>query len=190
MTVWFTADLHFGHTNIMRYSRRPFTTVEEMDEALVQRWAARVSPQDTVYVLGDVSFYKADKTRELVARLPGQKFLILGNHDRDESTLKKLFGWMKDLYTLKVPDPDAKEGVQRIVLCHYAMRTWNRSHHGSWHLYGHSHGSLPDDACLCSFDVGVDASSFAPVSYEEVKVRMTTKKFRPVDHHGAEAEEE
>ena len=77
--------------------------------------------------------------------------------------------------------PKAK---RRIVLCHYAFRVWNKSHRGAWHLYGHSHGSLPDDPNSLSFDAGVDCHEFTPISYERVKEIMAEKRFLPVDHHG------
>jgi calcineurin-like phosphoesterase family protein len=64
------------------------------------------------------------------------------------------------------------------------MKVWNKSHHGAWHLYGHSHGSLPDDINSLSFDVGVDSHDYKPISYEEVKRIMKKKIFKPLDHHG------
>ena len=93
---------------------------------------------------------------------------------------------------IKVEDPDAGAamgGVQRIVLSHYAMLVWDRSHYGVWHLHGHSHGSMPDDPTARRLDVGVDAwetdsvKLYRPVSYEEVKARMALKTWRPVDGH-------
>jgi len=73
---------------------------------------------------------------------------------------------------------------QQIILCHYAMRVWDKSHWGIWHLYGHSHGSLPDDPRSLSYDVGVDKNNFTPLLFEEVKEIMSKKTFKPVDHHG------
>ena len=87
---------------------------------------------------------------------------------------------------IKVPDSDAGPAmghVQRIVLSHYAMRIWDRSHFGTWHLFGHSHGSMPDDPTSRSLDVGVDVWNYRPVSYEQIKARMATKTWQPVDGH-------
>jgi calcineurin-like phosphoesterase family protein len=75
-------------------------------------------------------------------------------------------------------------GEQRIDLCHYAFRTWNYSHKGSWHLYGHSHGTLPEIETSLSFDVGVDSWDFYPVSFDEVAAKMATKRFEPIDRAG------
>jgi len=184
--IWFTSDNHFGHKRAIEYAKRPFLTVEAMDAAMIENWNARVHTADQIYVVGDFSFHKLDKTIQILKRLNGQKFLVRGNHDRfDESDLApQYFGWIKDLHTVKVPDPDANGGPQRIVLCHYAFRVWDKSHYGSWHLYGHSHGSLPDDKSTKSFDVGVDAQGFVPVSYQEVKAMMKDRKQQVVDHHG------
>lgn len=78
---------------------------------------------------------------------------------------------------------EIRHNGQRIILCHYAFRVWNSSHHGSWHLYGHSHGSLPDDLGALSWDVGSDNNNFTPISFEQVKEIMSHKTFVPVDHH-------
>lgn len=185
--VWFTSDMHYGHTNIIKYANRPFKHVDEMDQAMEDNWRAVVKPGDTVYVLGDCAFYKdQSKTIRLFQRLPGQKHLVWGNHDkhlRKNPDFVKLFGKVGDLLDIKVPDPDADGGDRRIVLCHYAMRVWNKSHFGAYHLYGHSHGSLPDDPHSLSIDVGVDCWGFTPIKYETVRRRMLQKNFKPVDHH-------
>jgi calcineurin-like phosphoesterase family protein len=181
--TWFTADLHFGHKRMLAPLRR-FSTLDVMDETIVSRWNERVGQKDDVYVLGDVSFYKPDKTAELLARLNGaQKFLITGNHDKNTALLSRFFAWQKDLHTIKVPDLEATDGMRRIVLCHYAMRIWSRSHYGAWHLYGHSHGSLEDLPTSLSFDVGIDCHDYYPFSYDDVKLKMNLKTYQPVDHH-------
>ena len=87
------------------------------------------------------------------------------------------FEWVKDYYELRVPDPDFHKGQQLVVLFHYAIREWNASHHGTYHLYGHSHGTLPDNPKSLSFDVGVDCHDFYPLSYQEVKAIMKTKQW-------------
>ena len=184
--IWFTSDLHIGHKNVIEYANRPFTSVEEMDATIINNWNLFIAPEDTVYVLGDVVFLKLHEAVEKVSALNGHKHLIFGNHDKP---LKKkqaflgLFESSRDYAELKIADKDAKDGVQRIVLLHYAMKIWNKSQHGAWHLYGHSHGSLPDDPHALSLDVGVDAWDMKPVSYDQVKARMKEKTWVPVDHH-------
>jgi calcineurin-like phosphoesterase family protein len=77
--VWYTADPHFGHANIIRYCDRPWPTPEAMDAGLIERWNDRVSPEDTVWVLGDVSL--TPKALGPVRALNGAKILVAGNHD-------------------------------------------------------------------------------------------------------------
>ncbi len=79
---WFTADLHLGHENIIRYCHRPFADVAEMHDTLIQRWNERVDATDEVWVLGDVAMGPIERSLSLVSRLQGRKVLVTGNHDR------------------------------------------------------------------------------------------------------------
>lgn len=80
MSIFYIADTHFGHESILKLCKRPFSTVEEMNEAIVENWNARVKGNDKVYILGDM-FYKATGVKDILTRLKGKKHLILGNHD-------------------------------------------------------------------------------------------------------------
>ena len=163
--TWFTSDHHLGHANIIKHCQRPFQSVEEMDAALIERWNAVVQPKDMVYHLGDLIYRSAKDPLEYLRQINGRIHLITGNHDRD--MLKNLVGWknhyFEEIEQLKV----IKLDHQKIVLCHYAMRVWPDSHRGSWHLYGHSHGTLPPHGN--SFDVGVDGHDFTPLSFQKVR---------------------
>jgi calcineurin-like phosphoesterase family protein len=186
MTVWFTSDTHFGHSNVIEYSNRPYKSVEEMDEALIQNWNECVKPGDLIYHLGDFALSKTRAAVNIPARLNGQKYLVWGNHDKNLRKEKMFAGhwiWQKDLAEITVAD-------QKIVLCHFAMLTWNKSHHGSWQLHGHSHGTLPVDQHSLRMDVGVDPCGMRPISFEEVREVMLKRDFRPVDHHGGRDHEQ
>lgn len=162
--IWFTADTHFHHAAVIDYCKRPFCSVEEMDEAMVAAWNARVSKTDIVYHLGDFALAHDHRlVRKTFGRLAGQKFLVRGNHDI--ATTCEL-GWAAkvDHITMKTI------GDQQLVLCHYAMRVWPGQHQGAIQLYGHSHGNLP--GTHASLDVGVDVWGFAPVSLEDIKRRL------------------
>lgn len=178
--IYFTSDLHLGHKRMLEY--RPFKALYEMDNTIIRNWNTVVDPKDVVYILGDFSFYSRDKTIELLKNLNGHKILIKGNHDKDKRVLGA-FNEVYDLKKIKVPDNDVPRNTQEIVLCHYAMRIWDKKHFGSWHLYGHSHGNMPEDPNSKSFDVGVDAWNYFPISYEQVKEKMKTKGFEALDHH-------
>lgn len=180
--VFFTSDLHLDHKRVIEYSKRPFGTVEEMNEHLISNWNSVVGRGDRVYVLGDFSLGKPDRALWFGRRLMGQKFLVAGNHDEGSrahyESADSPFIWVKDVAYLTVE-------AQKIMLCHYAMLTWRSSHHGSWMLHGHSHGSLPDDPGARRLDVGVDvpAWNYTPVSFEQIKKAMSKKRFMAVDHH-------
>lgn len=211
--IFFTSDLHFGHGNVIKYSNRPFMdqferheydkakanltpaeyreferrfklsrqTVERMDNTMIERFNSKVLPNSTVYILGDVAFYKeVSTTISLLKRMNGRKILIAGNHDKymvKDRAFRDCFEQVRDFMEIKHEN-------QSITLCHYAMLTWNKSHHGAWMLHGHSHGSLPDDNTQLRIDVGVDCHDFYPISFSEVKEIMSKKKYAPIDHHG------
>ena len=153
--LWFTADHHFGHANIIRHCNRPFASAEEMDAALTQLWNETVGPSDLVYHLGDFTLQPLDKFKAIARQLNGQLKIVPGSHDRrwlaqfqaDDPDLRTAHGHaitlLPPLVSLEIPDMREDHYPQVIVLCHYALRVWDRSHYGSWHLYGHSHGHLP-----------------------------------------------
>lgn len=158
--VWFTGDTHFGHSKIIEYCKRPFENVREMDGALVASWNAIVGPDDDVWHLGDFAYRGTKSPGDYLNRLTGRKHLIAGNHDSEESATDP--GWASVQQMAEVVVEST-----RLVLCHYGLRVWPRHHHGSLHLYGHSHGALPGDRQSC--DVGVDVSGYRPVSLTEIR---------------------
>jgi calcineurin-like phosphoesterase family protein len=160
MKTHFTADNHFGHANIIALSARPFATVEEMDERMIHNWNAVVEPGDNVWHVGDFA-YRCDPKRQraIFSRLNGSKHLVPGNHD-DKDTLSLAWASIGQIREITVDG-------QRLVLCHYGLRTWPGSRRGALHLYGHSHGTLPGNSqCL---DVGVDCWDFRPVTLPEIR---------------------
>lgn len=170
---YFTSDHHFYHYNIIKYTQRPFSSTEEMNEAMFQNWNAVIKPDDYVYHLGDFAFCDVYKACDLLDRLNGIKFLIEGNHDRKllkEKRFRDKFGWIDKMAGVEV-------NGQYIILCHYAMRVWDKSHHGSWQLFGHSHAKLPDLPDSLSMDVGVDTNDFKPYSFDDIKQIMSKKTF-------------
>jgi calcineurin-like phosphoesterase family protein len=186
MTTFFTSDTHFAHSNIIKYCKRPYQTAQEMDEDLIAKWNSKVGKGDTVYHLGDFGFAAEPYLDSVIQRLHGTKHLILGNHDktiRKSRQIQSLFASVKDFAELDLYR-------QKIVICHYPLMAWNKSHHGSWQLHGHCHGSLPVDLTQKRIDVGVDCFGYTPVSFEEIKVLMDPRKYVPVDHHGRDYRED
>jgi calcineurin-like phosphoesterase family protein len=195
MTYFFTGDHHFGHRRLLevRNERRvkaglvPFSSRDEMDEFYIEAHNSVVKTGDVVHHLGDISWRPLNETTRIRHRLNGAIVLIRGNHDHRQKWLKDLFyGAIFDVKLFRPCDTN-----QDIWLSHYAHRVWPKSHYGSWHLYGHSHGSLPDDPHSRSIDVGVDVTyesvrPGAPLSFEQIKEIMSHKNFVPVDHHEEE----
>jgi calcineurin-like phosphoesterase family protein len=175
MTLFFTADTHFGHTNIIKYCNRPFETIEEMNYELIKRWNSKVTSGDTVFHLGDFCFGSNNcDFDKYFSQLNGNIVWIKGNHDDLAWNNRQKFQTFSSGYY------EVKINKQAIILCHYAMRVWNKFHFGSWHLFGHSHGTLPDDLNSLSFDCGVDTNNFYPYSLEDVKEKMNNKTFVPI----------
>ncbi len=167
--IWFTADFHFGHNNIIRYCNRPFRSVEEMDQTILDRLNASVKANDILYFLGDFCIGSKAKALEHRKQIRCKKiFAVPGNHDKQVRKLTDEFSWFSNLAEISIHG-------QPIVICHYAMRVWNRSHHGAWHLYGHSHGNLPDTPTSLSMDVGVDTHDFRPWHFDEISLLLTEK---------------
>lgn len=176
MAIFFTADPHFGHANIIRFCGRPFANVREMDDALIANINAVVAADDRLYILGDFCMAGRDPARYVRAcasyraRIACRDVvLIVGNHDQpDAPGFRDLFSEVHGLLDLCI------EG-RYLTLCHYAMRVWNGSHRGSWQLYGHDHGTLADDPRLLAFDVGVDCHGYRPLSFAEVAAEMARR---------------
>ena len=134
--IFYIADWHYNHANILSYDNRPFKTVEEMDAALVERWNATVTSADTVYVLGDMFWGGETKAVPVLDSLNGKKILIKGNHDRCKNTeFRKRFDQISGY--LEITDGD-----RHVVLCHYPMPCFKNHFHGWYHLYGHVHNSF------------------------------------------------
>lgn len=220
--VFFTADTHFGHGNIIKYCHRPFLTerdkealksnggkwhdgswkgefasnwrltydaVEMMNDHLINQINTIVGVDDTLWHLGDWCFANKQeyyrKARYYRDRIKCQNInIIWGNHD--DRSIRDIFDKSYDLYQITV-------NSQKIVMCHYAMAVYDKSHRGAWQLYGHSHsGAEPwmdkNMPGRRSIDVGVDnmkkiLGEYRPVSFDELNEMMSNKEGFSMDHH-------
>lgn len=185
-SVWFTADLHFGHKNILEYGRgEKFNTIEEHDEYIAKTWNENIRPGDRVYILGDVSFNKPIPSAEIVSNLNGQKFLIIGNHDKRNMSVQEFrdeFVWCRSLKSIgfKLDGLDKK---QQVVMCHFPLMSWDMMNMGSWQLHGHCHGSLVDPGWSKRMDVGLDCNDYKPFNLDDIRTKMNEREFVRVDHH-------
>jgi calcineurin-like phosphoesterase family protein len=197
MRVWFTADLHLGHANIIKFCQRPFLSPEEQelarrdsrgqwrlseetvrrhDDALLEAINSRVEAGDVLWILGDFCCGHLIEATEYRQRIRCRNVhLVWGNHDHHS---------IRPLFTDAIDQGMIRVAGQEIWLNHYPMRTWNKSFHGSWHLYGHVHGRLTGEDVATGFtltkDVGVDACDYRPWSFEDLQAYMTPRieKFR------------
>ncbi len=182
--IYFSSDHHFSHANVIRFCNRPFSTVEEMDSVMVEKWNSVVSSKDLVYYLGDFTLGNYRLAVRYLEQLNGKLFMMAGNHDR----------WMKNisLYpktrsgTIELLPPlfNMKINEQLFVLCHYPMSSWLNSHYGSTHLFGHVHGKMghviesgdtelpPNQKRGKKIDVGVDSNNFYPLSLDDINALL------------------
>lgn len=167
--IYFTSDLHFHHKKVIEFNKRPFASVEEMNETLTLNWNTRVTPEDTVYILGDVTLKGTELAEESLSRLQGKKYLVTGNHDQ---FVKKDY-FNHQLFEDIAPYMELETNKQLYVLCHYPIEEWNGYYRDSIHLHGHIH-SVPQynqnqkNQGNRRYDVGVDANHYAPVSIQEI----------------------
>lgn len=128
---FYISDLHFGHNNVLRFDNRPFDTVEEMNNKIIENWNSVVGNKDEVYILGDV-FWKNDLAEHILPKLKGNKHLIKGNHDKLSDFMRKYYSSIDEYKRIKDEGRD-------VILSHYPIAHWDGQFHGSVHLYGHIH---------------------------------------------------
>lgn len=147
--IWLCSDLHLYHDNVLKFQQetRKYPCVEDMNEAIIQHWNSVVSDNDIVFDLGDMFFCPKDKCVEILNRLNGNIIHLAGNHSQ---VLRNQL-WNNQCYDHFEFSLDGN----LIVLNHYPMRVWNRSHYSnSYHFFGHCHGHL--EPYKNSLDVGWD----------------------------------
>lgn len=160
--VWFTADTHLGHDRIIQYCRRPFTSADEMEQVMLDRFNSVLEPGDILYHLGDASWSTYDLRRFFGQLRCRNIHLVLGNHDKKKlDEYRQWFTWVGEYKKITTGD-----GTQ-VILFHYPIRSWVGKGHGAYHVHGHCHGMLPDSGER-SVDVGVDVWDYTPVSLEQI----------------------
>lgn len=190
MAIFWTSDTHYGHDRVRDYSHRPFSSLEEMHETLINNWNHVVSPRDQIYHLGDFVFDKAggDLTATILKRLNGHKHLIRGNHDQRNKWLTHPNRITGGFETIRDYAEIKHEGY-KITLCHYAFAVWSSSHFGAINLHGHSHGSRQGNSQ--QLDVGVDCWDYTPCSWEQILERLKTlPPYQQGDKHELRKEKE
>jgi calcineurin-like phosphoesterase family protein len=177
------SDTHFSHKNIIKYCNRPFQHIDEMNETLIKNWNDVVGKDDRVFHLGDFAFERdLNRLAFLRSRLNGRIILIRGNHDEHTDDDYKLAGF-DEVYRLY----DENIHNSKWVFSHYQMTTWNCSHKGSFHLFGHEHWQrqydFPHEVYKKNFwserkfNVCADSNNFTPINLLTIKNILEKRDF-------------
>jgi len=184
--LWFGADFHFCHDNIIKYCNRPFKDVQEMNEQLIKNWNKLLQEDDDIIIAGDfIHSGNLEVINNLISRLNGRMWLVYGNHDYqnrlDRLIVQHALYHTSDALDFEVADDELEDGRMRFHITHYPCEYWTRR---AVHLFGHIHsGPLSTASEILSFkpmryDIGVDANDFKPISYEQIKVIITKQLLR------------
>jgi len=179
---YFTSDTHFGHEPILTFCQRPFLDIRHMGEVLVKNINTIVTPKDTLYLLGDVSFYSKDRTCGIIASINCPVVLIKGNHDHSSRVKGVPYAEVFDELDIQLSNK------QIVTLSHFPYyigdgkdRTETRKDKyldrrpidvGLWLLHGHTHSPVRVRRELRMLHVGVDAWNYGPISEEDVIVQL------------------
>jgi len=163
-----TGDEHYGHRNVIGFDNRPFATINDHDAELIRRHNEVVGPEDTVIHAGDFTLAGPQFALRVIDALNGKHIFLKGSHDK----------WLKK-YHDEQPHEILELNIegQHVVICHYAMRTWGKSHYGSWQLHAHSHGKLPPIGK--QLDVWVGGHNYYPWSWPEIVAEMAKREENP-----------
>lgn len=173
--IFYIADTHFGHANIMRIDKRPFSDVHEMDEYMIFRWNERVNPDDNIYVVGDFSYKGINPPESYLRRLKGKKHLLIGNHDiklLKNKAAMSYFETVNDILTIQ-------DGNNQVVLCHYPLIEWPHYYRNAYHVYGHIHNNNNKANLIMAeeeraLNAGVMLNNYSPSSLNEL---INNKKY-------------
>lgn len=166
---YYIADLHLGHTNIIRLSKRPYTTIDEMDKDLIDKWNSVVSDNDDIYIVGDLIFRTNKGYEYYLKQLKGKKHLIIGNHDHKMLKQKGIDKYFESIDDLLMINDDK----YTIVLCHYPLAEWPNFYRGAYHFFGHIHNNKNEAYEIMknvknSYNVGVDVIGFTPKTAKQI----------------------
>ncbi len=182
--VWFTSDTHLTHKNVLKHCPKraiagnfDINDVEAHDKWVIDTWNKTIGKNDIVYILGDFSFASPEIIKKkIMPKLNGQKYLILGNHDKSSEHLNGYFKQitqMKEVIFKKKNFPFIEEDIFAVFMCHYPMLTWSRKCYGAVCAHGHCHGNIDEfneENTDLRVDVGLDGSlaDFKPISLEDL----------------------
>lgn len=190
--IYFTSDLHLGHTNIIKHCNRPFNSVDEMNEVIIKNINNMLKPNDELYILGDLYFgiRQTENVFEYAKKIKCNHIhLIKGNHDNSYKDLVKLNDEYKVFETISTYK-ELKYEKRLFVLCHYPFmdNAWNKARHGSIDIHGHIHSNndynkRQKENGIFRYDVGVDANNYYPVLIDDILKFFEGVEINNKDYH-------
>lgn len=167
--IYYTSDLHFGHSDVIQMDKRPFTNVDEMEEALISLWNERTMQDDDVYIIGDFAYRNSKTATWYLRRLKGRKHLMIGNHDREIICDPKAMECFASVDKMML----ISDNGRRVSLCHFPLAEWNCKHYGSYHVFGHVHGLWNEahqfmSRCDHALNAGCMLNGYRPVTLDEM----------------------
>ncbi|RDY30040.1 metallophosphoesterase [Lachnotalea glycerini] len=162
--LYFTSDTHFYCKKPPFIGKHLFQSCEEKNEYIIRQWNSVVKPEDEVYLLGDVSDGTGEQTNEILKRLNGTKYLVIGNNDKylkDSQFDQSLYVWTKQYYELRTLNT-------KFALFHFPIEVWVGYDNDRAHLHGHLHSLKATREPIRRYEVGVDSHYGKPVSIEEI----------------------
>lgn len=188
---YFSSDWHLMHKNILKYDNRKFDSIDEMNHTIISNATKLLEKGDDFYYLGDFclgSINGAEGFLKSLSYTEANLYFIKGNHDnRDIVKLYERYGtYLGEKKTIKII---YNGDTHTVVLDHFANRVWDKSHHGSFHFYGHSHDGLEYDPWGRSIDVGIMTAlrikgEYTLFNFPELYNILRKREPKIIDHHG------
>lgn len=180
--IYFIADTHFYHKSIIPYCNRPFQSIDDMNESLINNWNSVVNKNDTVYFLGDFGFSTTERLRDIVNRLNGYKIIIRGNHDRDRGEISwKNIGFNEVITEkqYKLIYVDKNNNIREVYLSHEPLYIKDED----FNIHGHIHNTplnneynnMNPNNHLC---VSVEMINYKPISFQQIQENYLDIFFR------------
>lgn len=170
MKIYTLSDTHFNHDNVIRYTGRPFASLQEMNEALIKNWNSVVGPEDLVLFLGDFCFGLKEGIPYFASRLNGRKVLIRGNHDRSKNLYRE--AGFQEVVSEQILPPGIVGNKKTILLTHKPRMGLSTD---MVNIHGHIHDQLLDPTIYQVdryFNVSVENINYTPIELQEIIKRM------------------
>lgn len=177
-TVYFISDLHLFHENVIKSDNRPFDTVEQMHEYIISQWNSVVKETDIVFLMGDLCFKNWRFGKEIVHKLNGKIYYILGNHDTIND-MKKMERFIDILDYVELSINLGNNNRKHLILMHYPILSWNRKKRGSYMIHGHCHGNIDNTKFTKKNlvkDIGCMTNDYKPYSIHDIIKIMDYKQ--------------